>query len=178
MTTHVFAESLELSRSYADAPWWLEVYREAFPNLASCVYIARDGWAQRGGIDRVLTMHDGTTVTVDEKVRTRSWDDFALETWSDKQRKKPGWMQKELACDFLAYAFVPDAECYLLPFKTLRLAWLRFGAEWFALGRASRDGFRIIEAKNNGYVTESLCVPRPVLLDALIDAMKVTWRAT
>lgn len=102
---HRFADSLTLSQAYADADWWLQIYRRAFPRLASAVSVRDDGWAQRGGIDRILTLECGRTFTVDEKVRMENWPDVLLEQWSDEARRVPGWIQKPLACDFIAYAY-------------------------------------------------------------------------
>lgn len=169
MTLHSFADSLAWSESYSDAPWWLEVYRRAFPNLASMVRVRDDGWAQRGGIDRVLQLKCGRTYTVDEKVRAKDWPDFALERWSDTAKQKPGWIQKPLACDFIAYAFVPSQTCYLLPVPTLQRAWRLFGRKW-------ADAYGEIKAPNSGYVTTSVCVPRDVLMRSLSDAMVVHWK--
>jgi hypothetical protein len=165
---HDFKESLERSHSYADAGWWFDVYRAAFPNLASAVNVRQDGWAQRGGIDRVLTLESGKTLTVDEKVREKDWPDFCLEYWSDESKKIKGWVAKDLACDFIAYAFVPSQTCYLLPFQTLRQAWRRNAKAWV-------DAYRPIRAQNRGYVTVSVAVPIQTLLGALTDAMVVTW---
>lgn len=165
---HDFAESLERSHSYANAPWWYEVYRLAFPNLQSAVNVREDGWAQRGGIDRVLTLASGKTISVDEKVREEDWPDFCLEYWSDEARKVRGWIAKDLACDFIAYAFVPSAKCYLLPFLTLRQAWRQNGQTWVRQ-------YKRIEAKNPRYVTVSVAVPIHVVMQALSDAMLVKW---
>ena len=90
---HDFQASLARSREYADAPWWIDMYRRAFPTLQSAVTVRDDGWAQRGGIDRVLTLACGRTLTVDEKVRTNDWPDILLEQWSDEARRSPGWVQ-------------------------------------------------------------------------------------
>lgn len=165
---HDFHERLAMSEAYADAPWWLEVYRRAFPNLAAAVSIREDGWAQRGGIDRLLTLASGRTYTVDEKVREKDWPDFALERWSDEARKKPGWIQKSLACDFIAYAFVPSATCYLFPTPALQRAWRLKGRDWI-------DRYGEIRAQNRGYVTTSVCVPREILLRAVADSMVIKW---
>lgn len=170
MVVHDFAESLARSHEQADAPWWLTVYRAAFPNLASYVCVRADGWAQRGGIDRVLTLDSGRTIYIDEKVREKDWPDFLLEQWSDEQRKKPGWVQKPLACEFIAYAFVASATCYLLPTLTLQRAWRLHGRDWI-------KAYPTIRAPNRGYVTASVPVPRAVLLAALNDAMMVRWEA-
>src|SRR5690606_18143943 len=108
---HNFAESLARSEQQADAPWWEQVYRNAFPDFAGMVCVRKDGWAQRGGIDRVITLESGKTVTVDEKVRAESWPDILWEFWSDHQRKLKGWCAKAMACDYVAYAFVPTQVC-------------------------------------------------------------------
>lgn len=170
MVTHDFRESLERSNAYVDAPWWLDVYRQAFPDLQAAVSVRSDGWGQRGGIDRVLTLASGKTLTVDEKVREEDWPDILLEYWSDRDRKIPGWVAKDLACDFIAYAFVPSQTCHLLPFQTLRRAWRLNHRRW-----TKDSGYKIVEARNNGYVTVSVAVPTQVLLKALADAMTVSW---
>lgn len=149
---HDFRASLALSESYAEAPWWLDIYRKAFPTLVSAVSVRNDGWAQRGGIDRVLTLACGRTYTVDEKVRTADWPDILLEEWSDEGRQSPGWVQKPLACDFIAYAFAPSRKCYLLPVAPLQRAWRDCGAEW-----TGAYGYR--RARNPSWTTASVPVP-------------------
>jgi hypothetical protein len=171
--SHNFAESAERSRQLSYAPWWLDVYRRAFgSSLASVVYVNNDGWAQRAGIDRVLTFNTGRIAYVDEKVREEVWSDIALEQWSDLERQSPGWIQKPLACDYIAYAFVPSATCYLLPTLTLQRAWRLHGRDW--VGQ-----YQKIKAHNKyggrSWTTLSIAVPIPVLMAALNDAMKVVW---
>ncbi len=168
MIEHEFHKSLLVSNAQADAPWWLEVYRNAFPDLEAAVCVRSDGWAQRGGIDRVLTLASGKTLTVDEKVRAKDYPDIILEYWSDRDRRIPGWVAKDLACDFIAYAFIPSETCYLLPFQTLRQSWRTNHREWVSTHTR-------VEAKNRGYVTVSVAVPKAVLLQALTDAMVVSW---
>jgi hypothetical protein len=165
---HDFDESLKTSHEYADAPWWLDVYRKAFSGVRAIVNVREDGWAQRGGIDRVVTLKCGRTISIDEKVRTQDWPDIALEQWSDEERRKPGWVQKPLACEFIAYAFVPSQRCYLLPVLTLQRAWRVNGRDWL-------QQFGIIRAQNNGYVTTSVPVPIPDLFRAVNDAMLIQW---
>lgn len=172
---HSFAESLAKSQAQEDAPWWTPVYEHAFPGFISAVSVRRDGWAQRGGIDRVVTLASGKTVTIDEKVRYRSYGDILLEQWSSVERKTPGWMQKDLACDFLAYAFVPDERCYVFPFLQLRRAWLEKGRDWISAAREGRDGFAFVDAKNEGYTTRSIAVPIPEILAGLHAAQIVDW---
>lgn len=174
---HSFARSLALSHEHEDAPWWPEVYARAFPGHLSAVSIRQDGWGQRGGIDRAITLKSGKTVWIDEKVRLKDWPDIALERWSDRERKRPGWIQKDLACDFIAYAFVPSQRCYLLPFQTLRRAWLLEGRRWCEMAEENSSGFHIILAENEGYVTESVAVPIEVLLASIRQSMVIFWGA-
>lgn len=165
---HNFAERLEFSHNQSDQPFWFEVYKKAFPGLLAAVNVRNDGWAQRGGIDRVLTLDSGRTVRIDEKVRERDYPDFCLEYFSDYGRKTPGWVCKDLACEYIAYAFLPSKICYLLPHLDLRRAWQRNRMEWVAK-------YPKIEAQNNGYVTVSVGVPINVVLASICDAMKISW---
>jgi len=171
-----------MSHAQEDAPWWQDVYRSAFPDLQSMVSVRQDGWAQRGGIDRVLTLSSGKTYSVDEKVRYKDYGDVLLEFWSvfrgnypDGRGEKKGWVAQDLACDFIAYAVVPTQRCLLLPFQTLRSAWRANHKVWVNLARSQSDGFRLSIADNGMYQTVSVCVPQDCLLSALRDAMIIPW---
>jgi len=161
---HDFHASLARSEAWSNETWWLDLYRRAFPSMVSAVCVRADGWAQRGGIDRVITLASGRVYTVDEKVREREWPDILLEQWSDEAKRSPGWVQKPLACDFIAYAFAPSRRCYLLPVAPLQRAWRLHGRQW-----VERYGQR--SARNVGYVSTSVPVPIEVLLKAMTDAM-------
>jgi hypothetical protein len=145
----------------------LPIYRRAFPTLMSAVAIEQDGWAQRAGIDRLLTLACGRTFTVDEKIRTEDWPDVLLERWSDEARRSPGWVQKSLAADFIAYAHAPAATCALLPVPALQRAWRQHGRQWIGLYGQRR-------AQNRGYTSVSVPVPRGVLMQAIVEAMFVS----
>lgn len=174
--SHDFATSLARSHAQANAPWWERVYRLAFRNFASSTSVRDDGWAQRGGIDRVVILASGKHLWIDEKVREKDYPDVLLERWSDRDRKSPGWIQKELACDYIAYAFVPTQRCYLLPFQELRRVWLNNGKEWIDLAEKERIGFRIVLANNGSYVTESVAVPTEILLSKITESLSVCWK--
>ena len=161
---HQFADSLAMSERFAEAPFWQDTYRRAFPTMVSAVSVRQDGWAQRGGIDRVITLASGRVYTVDEKVRSHDWPDILLERWSDEARGSPGWVQKPLACDFIAYAFAPSRRCYLLPVAPLQRAWRLNGREWI-----ERYGER--RALNPGYCSASVPVPIAALMQAIAAAM-------
>jgi len=175
---HDFQESLALSHKYEDAPWWKGVYKRAFVGFRGMYSVRRDGWWQRAGIDRVILLSNSKQVLVDEKVRSHDWGDILLERWSDKARKVPGWMQKNQACDYIAYAFAPTGVCYLLPFLQLRAAWVKHGLDWIARAESELEenrGWRVVPAENKTYVTESIAVPTAVLLSALLGALRITF---
>lgn len=177
MTVHVFPESIDASRKYAAAPWWEEVYSRAFGRHES-VYIAEDGPEQRLGIDRKITLASGKVVTVDEKVREKDWPDILLERWSDYDQRTPGWIQKPLYCDYIAYAFVPSRRCYLFPFLPLRRAWREHGHDWIdECERLDKFVYARSRCGTRSWVTQCVPVLIPVLFRAINEAQVVEWRA-
>ena len=141
-TVHNFATSLRRSETQIDAAWWEAVYRKAFPTMAAMVPIRQDGWAQRGGIDRIIILASGKEIKIDEKVRDRDFNDVLLEYWSNAERRIPGWVAKDLACDFVAYAYLETQRCFLLPFHLLRRAWKHHGREWVSRAEKKRKATR------------------------------------
>ncbi|AYJ88017.1 hypothetical protein D3Y57_14295 [Sphingomonas paeninsulae] len=112
----------------------------------------------------MLTLSCGRTYTIDEKIRAEDWPDILLEQWSDERRRIPGWIQKPLACDFIAYAYAPSGRCFLLPVPALQRAWRHHGRRWIeTYGRRS--------AYNPGYVSVSVPVPTEALMQAIVQAM-------
>jgi hypothetical protein len=171
-TVHDFDKSLAKARINDEDTIWETVYKRAFPSFLTSAKIDVDGWAQHGGIDRIVILQDGTTLYVDQKMRDGDWNDFALEYWSDLERKAPGWVEKDLACDYIAYAFKPSKRCYLLPFQQLRSAWKEHKQEWL-------HTFPTFEVQNerNGHRWVTVCVGVPigVVMEAIKRALIVTW---
>jgi len=182
-----FDEDLAWSHAQAKLPLWEETYRKAFPDFDSMTYVAKDGWAQRGGIDRRVHTTNGRTYDIDEKSRRDYWPaalphrkyfkphvtvfpDIALEYVSNDKTKAPGWIEKPLACDFLAYNILPLRQVYLLPMAQTQAVWQRYKWNWL-------EEFHWRPAKNRGYNTLFCPVPVPVLMRAVCEAMffKHTW---
>ena len=136
--------------------------------MIGCHDLRADGWHQRAGIDRLIVLSSSKTLHIDEKVREKDYGDILLEFWSDKERRTPGWIAKDLSCDFIAYAIAPSRRCYLLPFQPLRAAWRDRRADWVA-----RFGRR--EAQNAGYTTVGVPVPVEEVFTAITDALLVSW---
>ncbi|KKL13367.1 hypothetical protein LCGC14_2526470 [marine sediment metagenome] len=177
---HNFAESLAMSHSYSDLPIWLEIYRQAFPEMSVCVDHRQDGDHQRAGIDRSITLENSKQILIDEKVRGRNkktglvYEDIALEYWSDVDRKVPGWVCKPLLADYICYAIAPLGKAYLLPVPQLQSAFSSHQAEWLR-------NYRIIDADNkfNGrtWKTRSVCIEPPVLFKAIGECLRVRFVA-
>ncbi len=160
---HDFQERLAWGEKASDEPFWNAVYRKAFPNLVSQVTCPGDVASQRMGIDRVLVLANGRTLYVDEKKRSKDYGDVILEYISVDTNNAPGWMNKDLSIDYLAYAIIPEKRCYLFPWHLLRRVWLHFGRQWIAKGEQQSDGFRIVKARNRNYNTLSVAVPTELL---------------
>lgn len=181
MTARDFAADLRWSHDWSDAKWWLPVYQEAFPTMVGMHTIKPDGWAQRGAVDRILYLRDGTGIKVDEKVREKHRDDILLEIWGDMRRRTPGWAHpdSDLTCDYIAYALAPSSICYLLPYQDVRRVVKVHGDRWFQNCYEHRDGYQLAEATSRysgrTWKTQSLCIPTGVLLDALRDGLVIRW---
>lgn len=168
---HSFAESLARSHEAEDLAIWESVYRRAFPTMQAMINHRQDGDHQRQGIDRSIILRNSKQITVDEKVRFKAYDDILLEVWSDKTRRIPGWVAKDLLCDYIAYAVVPLGVCYLLPVPQLRVAWQKNGQRWY------RDNFKPL-ANNGKWITESVVVPAVELMQEIRDALSVDFEAS
>lgn len=160
---HNFNERLAWSERGGSEPFWDAVYRKAFPNLVNHMQCKGNTTSQRMGVDRVLHLSNGKTLYVDEKKRERVYDDILLEYLSVDKTGAPGWMEKDLSIDFLAYAFMPTKVCHLFPWPMLRRAWLRYGDEW-------KNVYPHKPGHNDGYTTWSVAVPILVVRRAVSTA--------
>lgn len=160
---HDFKQKLTWSQAASDEPFWNAVYRKAFPDMVSHVAQTGDVPAQRLGIDRHIILTNGVTLRVDEKKRERDYADILLEFVSNDVTRTPGWIEKQLQIDYLAYAFMPSQRVYLFPWLLLRRAWLHYKADWLKT-------YRKVVAQNQGYRTHSVAVPIKVLQRAVQTA--------
>ena len=164
---HDMHDDLTISKQHAKDPWWLPVCRHFFPDLTE-MRIEEDMAFQARGVDRrlKLTGNPARVQLIEEKVRAKTYDDFALEYWSVFERRVAGWIERpNQLSDFLIYVFLASAEAYLLPFQPLRSAWIVHRAEWIAK-------YPRIVADNPGYTTISAACrsgdPRDCRLSAVL----------
>lgn len=161
-----FGDDLKFSADLSDEPAWLDYYKRLFPNLQAAVQINRDCPMQRHGVDRILHLGNGQTITVDEKKRRKTWVDVLIEYWSNYERKTIGWtFDRDKVCDYIAYAIPKRQRCYFMPFPILRLAAYARGKEW-------SDKYKWSKAPNRGYTTWNVGVPWPVVSAELIRQME------
>jgi len=149
---HEFRECLEWSEKASDEPFWEAVYRKAFPNMLWCKACSGNTVGQRRGVDRLIYLANDRVLRIDEKKREEVYDDILLEFLSVDTTGAAGWIEKNLAIDYLAYAFMPDKRVYLFDWLMLRRVWVNFGEGW-------KRQYPIIKAQNNGYQTHSVAVP-------------------
>lgn len=160
---HNFNERLSWSERGSGEPFWNAIYRKAFPNLVSHMQCLGNTPSQRMGIDRIIHLSNGKNLSIDEKKRDKVYSDILLEYLSNDVTGAPGWMEKDLAIDYLAYAFMPTKVCYLFPWPMLRRAWLAYRDLW-------KDTYDHVPGKNEGYTTWSVAVPIKVVQQAVRSA--------
>lgn len=170
---HAFGERAGYTESPAVRAFWGAVYARAFPDLAAAVVTPRGAPSQAVGIDVVLALAGGRTLLVDEKTREGRFGDVLLEVVSNDQSGAPGWIEKPLLIDYLAYG-LPDAGiAYLFAWEDLRRAWRENQATWRELASASAEGFRWVKARNPRYTTVSIAVPEVRLRKAMARSQKL-----
>ena len=168
-----FQADMQWSLKGSYEAFWHAVYWKAFPNVVT-IELCSDLPRQKQGIDRLLHLSNGKALTVDEKKRGREYADILLEYTSCEERNTPGWIERDLAIDYLAYGFMQSQRCYLFPWAMLRRAWAQFGQDWKAKYRPVRAATMIGSTQ---YHTLSVAVPidvlrRAVSTAAIIDVSK------
>jgi hypothetical protein len=192
---HDFQKQLAYSEQASYEPFWDAVYKKAFPNIINHMPCPGDSESQRMGIDRLIMLSNGLTIRIDEKKRKKYYnvDDILLEFISvDKTKSRtgtPGWIEKDLAIDYLAYAVIPQKRCYLFPWQLVRRVWVAYGDQWIATADENDrkkaeakergeyykgNGFYIKSAKNVGYWTWSVIVPMKTFRESLAQSSIVT----
>ena len=155
-----FNECLEFAESGKLEPFWNDVYKKAFPNMTNHMRGKKELCeSQIAGVDRIIYLENRKTITIDEKVRAKDYTDIALEFISNDTKDSPGWMEKNLSIDYLAYAFLPSKTAYLFDWVMLKRTWDYYKEKW-------KKTYFIAKAPNEGYMTHSVCVPIDVLMGA------------
>lgn len=166
-TVHDFGISVEKGSDTKNDPFFDEMYRRTFPTLDT---IARTqssaSKVQKSGCDVVIILSSGREIRLDEKRRFGTFTDIALEykhVYSGGG-SADGWIEKDLAIEYLAYGIIRLKQGYIIPWIDLQKVWRKNKAEWIRNGINKEQGFFNAEAKNDGYISHSCCVPADVLM--------------
>jgi hypothetical protein len=173
MTIHEWQRSLDSATAEARKSYWLDFYRQAFPDFYKVVDVPTDGRAQRGGIDRNVLMRDGTQYRMQEKVRSDYWGDVLIEVCSDVERQIPGWSRTPAdAYDYLAYLVPSFGYGLLFPWPRFRQVLLHFGPDWERL-----IPHKIAHSRNGSrtWDTDNYPVDTRVLLERIEGSREVRW---
>lgn len=154
MVVHNFYEDVAKADDPIYAPMWEYAYRQRFRNFSSRTPAPGKSIGQARGVDVLVYCHHDQVFRLDEKIREEDYNDLLLEYESDNVRHTPGWIEKDLAIDYLSYAILPARTVRLFPFPLLQRAWQVNRDKWF-----ESDRCHIIEAQNPSYTTLSLAVP-------------------
>jgi len=169
-----FEDCLSLSHEAAELPLWEETYKQAFPGFIGMHYHESDGWHQRHGIDRSIILANSKQILVDEKVRgtnkktEKVYADIAIEYQSSVEHNTPGWAEKSLLADYIAYAILPLGKCYLLPVLQMQEAWRKNKTDWIR-----KYGYN--DSQNSGYRTRFCPVPHKELYMAIGRELRVEF---
>lgn len=163
MTAHDFHEQLAYSEEASEESFWKDIYNEAFPDHLLCQQVSGDTISQRRGVDRLIYMPNDRVIRIDEKKRKKVYRDVLLEYISVDTTGAPGWMEKDLNIDYIAYAWMPIQKVYLLDWLHLKRAWRMNKEDWL-------QEFKTVPAQNNGYVTLSVAIPNSVIMQEVARA--------
>ena len=181
---HRFKEQLERSEDERMDAFWRKAFELFFgADYAGSHRASGPSQAQRLGTDWVVSLHSNHVFRVETKCQTEDWTGILLETISvereDDPQVKVGWMEQELMCEWFFYGSLPRSAVIVLPWVSLRQAWIKNRDVWRERARNRVVGpkdplngkptvYRFPPpSKNVGYVTRSIVVPTVTVLNAI-----------
>jgi len=163
MTVHVFEDSLLLEK--AASPLLNQYYYNIIPDLLGIVDVSKKRDFQNIGVDKYLFVQNPGMpkfqwYAIDEKVRSRPWNDFAVEIISVLRNDNniypeynvPGWVWTSHA-DFIVYAFYNAEqeqffeEPFFISLRQLKLL-------------IKSKNYKAIRSLNRGYQTVCNIIPK------------------
>jgi len=156
-----FSERLSFSQSPDITRAVIDILLREIPGATS----VRPGTRAQdlAGGDFIVFRDGGQALYVDLKARERTFNggqDLALETWSSIG-DKPGWTRDAgKRTDCVLFYWHDTGDYLLLPFRPLRRAFIRHWRHW-------REVYQKAQQQSRGWVSESVFVPREVVLAAI-----------
>jgi hypothetical protein len=171
-----FYDDLQFSHDASDNPIWKEIYGQFFPTAKEVVDYREMGEHQLLGIDRMIALGNTRAIYIDEKVRRKDYGgDIFLEVWSSEERQTPGWIQKPLYVDYIAYAVLESGKAYLLPVLQLQEAWIRHGEQWEAKYGTKKAFTNLVY--DGGYHSVGVPVPVDILFRAIGGCLRCDFKS-
>jgi hypothetical protein len=139
-----------------------------FCDIAGVLHVpAENSPAQRLGIDILIMLRSGRTLTLDYKTRRGTFTDIMLyyENIEADGRRTPGLITDDsLQMDYLLFYFPDTGRSELLDFGFLRQLWRLHSGEWLERAAAGESGFLHRESESSGrngiYKRQLLFIPR------------------
>lgn len=135
-------------------------YYRTFPNIKSITNT--DMSFQKLGIDKIINLNNGISITVEEKRRRKGYVDILLEYVSNNNSSRDGWVMT-CEADYLIYIIENTNKIYVLPMPLLKLAWLEHKEEWIEL--------YTVYGTNKNYKSLCAAIPVGVLINAIAYKM-------
>jgi len=123
---------------------------------------------QKVGIDKFLIFQCPDiakiiSFSIDEKARSKSYDDLLAEIWSKREKEIPGWVWTCKA-DYIVYAFVQNDELIEQP---------RFIPTIDFVSAIKTKDYPFNDAKNMGWTTTFKLIPKDELPSKLPKTFKL-----
>ena len=163
-----FYDDLREEREFSQSLIWERIYHQLFPNLTEIIR-ENDILSQRMGIDRWVILKDGTKLTIEEKYRSKYYNDLAVEVWSNEEQQSPGWCRKPLVCDYILYLFKSHGIFYLIDFPVLHAVTCEHWGTWLSEYKQIRT---LNKGRYQNYTTVSVAVPWSELTDMGVSIRK------
>ncbi|MBT9148152.1 MAG: hypothetical protein DDT32_01922 [Syntrophomonadaceae bacterium] len=126
-------DRFKVDRNQPILSWVNEFYKKVFPGITQCSFITNPE-LQKAGIDKILRYKKSSlrqSITVDEKIRYKFYDDVLLEEYSNFEKQSPGWLSiNNTLCDYISYIFRNEKIVYLFAYKDLKKSWDRNYERW------------------------------------------------
>jgi hypothetical protein len=127
---------------------------------------------ERNGIDLEIILPNGERKTVQEKKRSKMYQDILIEYCSQFNQNtqtcnKPGWIY-EISSDYLVYLF-PNKTAKFYPTVYLKNVWDKHGNRWKDLADRQADGFRLVQSATTSkdgklqYLSLNVAVPTNII---------------
>ncbi len=143
----------------------------------------KDKNMQFAGIDKLILFSNGKTLKLEEKVRRKDYGDLLIEIIADNnfatydhntnvfestQPRGIGWGMKDYSSDLLFYFIETESKGFIFSWKKFQAIFKGYLPIWYKLALEKKQGFSLKIAKNKGYDTINIAVPKNVFFNEYV----------